>query len=206
LVTFGTLGGLLVADVEGGAIDPDDLGREALAGGGVEERLDRPVLAGAERADLALALDDESDSDGLDAAGRQPAAHLAREQRAQCVADEAVDDAPGLLGIDQVHVDRARVRERLADGRFGDLAEGDPPCLVRGDVGRLGHVPGDRLAFPVEVGGQEDLVRAPGGLLDVGDLLAAVVRDHVLRREVVVDVHPELALARILGQVADVTV
>ena len=78
--------------------------------------------------------------------------------------------------------------------------------LSRGDVGRLGHVPGDRLAFPVEVGGEEDLVRAAGGLLDVGDLLAAVVRDHVLGREVVVDVHAELALARILGQVADVAV
>ena len=45
-----------------------------------------------------------------------------------------------------------------------------------------------------------------GGLLDVGDLLAAVVRDHVVGCEVVVDVHAELALAGILGQVADMAV
>ena len=96
--------------------------------------------------------------------------------------------------------------ERLADGRLGDLAEGDPPRLVGGDVGSLGHVPGDRLALAVEVGGQEDLVGAAGGLLDVGDLLAAIVRDHVVGCEVVVDVHAELALARVLGQVADVAV
>ena len=56
LVTFGwsrrdrgamALGGRLVADVERRAVDPHDLGREALAGGRGEERLDRPVLAGA---------------------------------------------------------------------------------------------------------------------------------------------------------------
>ncbi len=51
-----------------------------------------------------------------------------------------------------------------------------------------------------------DLVRALGGLLDVGDLLAPVVRDHVLRFEVVVDVDAELALAGVLGQVADMAV
>ena len=64
-----TLGGLRVADVEGGSVDPHHLGREALAGGRVEQRLDRPVLAGAEGADLALALDDEADRDGLHATG-----------------------------------------------------------------------------------------------------------------------------------------
>ena len=47
---------------------------------------------------------------------------------------------------------------------------------------------------------------AAGGLLDVGDLLAPVVGDDVLGGEVVVDVDAELALARVLGQVADVAV
>ena len=91
-------------------------------------------------------------------------------------------------------------------GRLGDLVEGDPQRLLAGHVGRLGDVPGDRLALAVEVGGEVDLVGALGGLLDIGDLLAAVVRDHVLGCEIVVDVDPELALARVLGQVADVAV
>ena len=47
---------------------------------------------------------------------------------------------------------------------------------------------------------------ALGRLLDLGDLLAAVVGDDVLGREVVVDVDAELALAGVLGQVADVAV
>ncbi len=79
-------------------------------------------------------------------------------------------------------------------------------CLSLADVGGLGDVPGDRLALAIEVGGEEDDVGRLGRLGDLGDLLAAVVGDHVLGFEVVVDVDAELALARVLGQVADVAV
>ena len=201
-----SLGGIGIADVERGAIDPDDVCREPLARVGRQERLDRPVLAGRERGDLALALDDEPHRDRLDPSRRKAAAHLARQERAERVADQPVDDAPSLLGVDEVLVDPARVRERLADRRFGDLAERHAMGLGVGDVGRLGDVPGDRLALAVEVRGQVDRVGALGGLLDVGDLLAPVRRDHVLRLEVVVDVDAELALAGILRQVPDMAV
>ena len=63
------LGGGLVGDGEGLAIDAHQLGRERLAGGRREDRLDRPVLAGREGRDLALALDDEADGDRLDPPG-----------------------------------------------------------------------------------------------------------------------------------------
>ena len=98
----------LVADVERGAVDPDELGGERRAGRGREDRLERPVLAGREGVDLALPLDDEPDGDGLDAAGRQAGADLPAEQRAERVADEAVDDPARLLGVDEVRVDLAR--------------------------------------------------------------------------------------------------
>ena len=75
-----------------------------------------------------------------------------------------------------------------------------------GHVRRLGDVPGDRLALAVEVGREVDRVGALGRLGDLGDLLAAVVGDDVLGREVVVDVDAELALAGVLGQVADMAV
>ena len=199
-------GRFAIGHVECRTVDPDDLGGEPLARRRREDRLDRPVLARGERLDLALPLDHEPDRHRLDATGRQPAPDLARQQRAQRVADEPVDDPARLLGVDQVLVDLARIGERLADRRLGDLAEGDPAGLAGRHVRRLGHVPGDRLALAIEVGGEEDGVGALGRLLDIGDLLAPVGRDHVLRGEVVVDVHAELALAGILGQVADVAV
>ena len=200
------LGRLAIADIEGSAVDPDDLGREGLAGRGREDRLQRPVLAGREGGDLALALHDQAHRDGLHAPGRQPRADLPADQRAERVADEPVDDPPRLLGIDEVRVDLARMGEGLTDGALGDLVERDPLGLARGHMRRLGDVPGDRLAFPVEVGRQVDRVGDLGGLADLGDLLAAVVGDDVFGGEVMVDVDAELALAGVLGQVADVAV
>ena len=196
----------LVGHVERLAVDAHELGGERLAGRGRQDRLDRPVLAGRERVDGALALHDQADRDRLDAAGGQAAHDLARQERAQRVAHEAVDDAPGLLGVHEVLVDVARVGERLADGGLGDLAEGHAAGLGRGDVGRLGDVPGDGLALAVEVGGEIDHVAAARGAGDVVDALAAVGADDVLGLEVVVDVDAELALARVLGQVAHVAV
>ena len=71
---------------------------------------------------------------------------------------------------------------------------------------RLGDMPGDGLALAIEVGGEVDHVRLPGGLLDRADLLLAVGDDLVDGREVVVHVHAELVLAELFGQVPDVTI
>ena len=90
------------------------------------------------------------------------------------------------------------VRERVADRALGDLAEGHPLGLRRRDVRGLGDVPGDRLALAVEVGREEHGVGRLRRLRDLGDLLLAVVGDDVLRGEVMVDVHAELALAGVL--------
>jgi hypothetical protein len=189
----------LVGDVEGLAVDPHELRGEGLAGRGREDRLDRPVLAGRERADLAFALDDETDGHRLDPTRGQAALDLPAQERAQRVADQAIDDAARLLGVHEIHVDLARVGECLADGRLGDLVEGDPLLLVGGDVGGFRHVPGDGLAFAVEVGREEDRIRRLGRLRDLRDLLAAVLGDDVIGFEIVVDVDAELALAGVLG-------
>ncbi len=197
---------LAVANVHGLAADPDDVGDESRTRGGLERDLQGPVLAGREGADLPLSLHDHAQRHGLDTAGGEAPADLARQERAERVPDEAVDDPPGLLRVDKVLVDVAGVGERLPDRAFGDLVERHAPGLGRRDVGRLGHVPGDRLTLTVKVGREEDIVGALRGLLDGGHLLATVVGNDILGREVVVDVDAELALARVLGQIPDVAV
>jgi len=125
--------------------------------------LDGPVLFGDEVLDFPLPFHDHADGDGLDPSGAEAAADFAPEERAQAVADQSVQDTARLLGVDQVHINPARVGERLLYGRLGDFVEDDPAQLGRADAGDLGQMPGNGLPLPVRVGGQIDL----GGLLDL---------------------------------------
>ena len=89
------------------AVDLGERGLEGLAVLGAE-RLDGPVLLRLERADLALALDDEPERDGLHAAGGESGLDAVPEDRARLVADEPVEDAAGLLRVHLAVVDLRR--------------------------------------------------------------------------------------------------
>ncbi len=151
-----------------------------------------PELGGAERHALALAVDDEPKRDRLDAPRAQAARDLAPQDRGHLVAVEAVEDAAGLLRLDELHVDVAGVVERAGDSLRGDLVEGEP---LDGDLGleHLEEVPRDRLALAVLIGREQDLGRVLEARLDLGDDLLLLGRDHVVRLEPVLDVDGELA-------------
>ena len=188
------------------AVHLDQGGPKGLIPLAPQRGLQGPVLARLEGLDLALALDDEAHGHGLHPPGRETAADLAGDERAQRVTHDAVHDAACLLGIDEAHVDVAWSSEGGVDGGLGDLAEGHPAPLVIGDVHGLHDVPGDGLALAIEVRGEVDQVRGGRRAGDGVELLATVLVDDVLGREVMLDVHAQLALAGILGQVADMTV
>ena len=83
----------------------------------------------------------------------QAAADLFAQERTDGVANQAVDDAPRLLGIDAVHVDTARVLHRREHGAFGDFVELDAADLlvtVQPEGGQ--QMPGDGFAFAIGVG------------------------------------------------------
>jgi hypothetical protein len=94
------------------------------------------------------------------------------------------------------------VAEGLQDRVTGDLGEGDALGLARIEPQQIGHVVGDRLAFAVVVGRQDELVRLLEGLLQRRNVLLGVLGDLVGDAEAPIDVHAEVAL----GQVADVAV
>ena len=68
--------------------------------------------------------------------------------------DEAVEDAPGLLGIDEIHVDGPGFLDGLEDGAFGDFVEYDPLGPVDGEPQHFGEVPCDGFSFAVFIGGE----------------------------------------------------
>ena len=75
---------------------------------GGEDAADLPVFLGDERLDRPLALDHQPHGHALHPAGAQPLGDLPPQQRRDLVADDPVEDAPRLLGVDAVDVDRVR--------------------------------------------------------------------------------------------------
>ena len=175
----------------------------------METGVEGPVFLLLELLDLALALDDEAESDGLDASGGETAADLVPQQGRDLEADETVEDAAGLLGIDQVPVDFAGMGEGLLHGLLGDFVEGDAmdglgffSCgcgLRRRCCQFFGEMGGDGFAFAVRIGRQIDGVGAAGQLLQLGDHLLLAGNDFVLGGEIIVDIDAETLLGQILN-------
>ena len=87
----------------------------------------------------------------------------------------------------------AGVLDRLLDGVLGDLVEQHAAHVVAALRAAVGHVPGDRLALAVGVGGDQDRRGLLGRLLQLLDRLRLALDGDELRLEVRLDVHAQLA-------------
>ena len=162
-----------------------------------------PGVPRHEALDLGLALADQAQSHRLHPARRTAAGQLAPQHRRQAVADQVVERAPRLPRLDQVHVDRAGVVQRRPDRLLRHLVERDAmdrPVAERAPlVQPVQHLPGDRLALPVRVGGEHQPVGAlqrPGDRAERPGGPAPGLVDH--RKSV-----PGIDRARLRRQVAD---
>ena len=89
-----------------------------------------PVFLGLERLDLPLPVVHHPGGHGLDPPGGEATADLLPEEGAQLVAHQAVQDAPGLLGVHQVLVNGPGGLDALLDHLFCNLVEGHPLGLL----------------------------------------------------------------------------
>ena len=78
----------------------------------LEQRLDGPVLDRLERANLALTLDEQPQRNGLHAPGGDPLLHCFPEDGTRLVADQTIEHATRLLGVDFALIDFAGVGNR----------------------------------------------------------------------------------------------
>ena len=179
---------------------------------GIQLGQDVPVRRATEGHPFPLALHNDSRRDGLHAARRQLRRNLLPEHRTDFVAVQPVQDAPGLLGIDQIDIQIAGVVSGRSNRRFGDLVE-NHSAHRDGGFQRLQQMPGDRFTLAVAVSGEIQLVDTLEQALEFSDGGLLVRADDVQRFEVGIDVDPEpspllgLVLGRnvsgTLGQVAD---
>ena len=167
-----------------------------------------------ERLDLAFAFDDQTQSNGLHAAGRKTAAHFIPKQRRDLISHEPVEHTTSLLRVDQVLIDGARMFERGLHGALGDFVEGDAlnarrRCFLAllqllGFLLSLAVVAeferemgGNGLAFAVRVRRQIDGVGRGRQLFQLGDNLLFAGDDDVIRLEAVRDIDAQSALGQI---------
>ena len=217
--TQGPLGGEVTAHGDTTAVHRHQSGgenRRALgrAGtGGVEDRLEVPVLGRGEGDTFAFTLHDQTGRHGLHPAGRELRHDLLPQHGRNLVAVETVQDAPCLLGTDQAGVQVTGVVGRALDGFFGDLVEHH---AADRDLGFefLTQMPGDGLTLTVLVRGEQEFVRLRHELLELLDVSLLVGVDDIQRLEVTIDVHTEAGpglslvlggnLRSLVGQVTDV--
>ncbi len=152
--------------------------------------LEVPIRRGAERAALPLPQHQQANRDRLDPAGRQSVGNLLPEKRAQGVAVEPVEDPSGFLGPDQPVIELPSGVQCLPDGLPGDFVEHHPTHLDLGGQ-HLAQVPRDAFAFPVFVGGEQELVGVLEQVLELLDHLLLVGGHHIERLEVLGDVDAE---------------
>ena len=122
-----------------------------------EQRFNGPVLDRLERANLALPFYQQSQCNSLDTSGGDSLLDRFPENWAGFIADQSVQNATRLLGVDFSFVDFASVLDRQLYRITRDLVEqhaSDRRPVLRFDL--LRDVPGDRFALTIGVGRQKD--------------------------------------------------
>ena len=106
------------------AVVLDEFGGE-LAAAFVAVEMYRPIFLRFKRADLVFAFANKAQSGTLHTARAQTASDFFPQQRREVKTDQIVQRAAGLLRINQVHFDFARVGDGVEYGVFGDFVEHD---------------------------------------------------------------------------------
>lgn len=174
-------GGGVFRAADGGllAVQLVQVGPEGGRGGPGQARAEQPVLLGVEGTALGLAVHDQAQGHGLHAPGGNAALHLLPQQGGKLVAHQPVQHAAGLLGVEQVAVQFARVVQRFLYRAGGDFVELDAPDVLVLVADQFRHVPGNGLSLAVGVGRKVDVVGLGGGFLEGGNHLLLAVYDLV---------------------------
>ena len=148
-----------------------------------------PVFDRLKIINLAFTLDHQPQCHRLHPSSGQAVAHFAPQDRAKAVTHQTIQDAAGLLGIDQVHVDLTRFGKSFFNGAFGNLMEDHPAGALWFDLSRFHQMPGNRLAFAVKVSRQVNLFNLCCQSFQFFYDRSLFIRHAVLRLELILNIH-----------------
>ena len=181
------------ANVEPGdflAISPDEAGGKGLVGLIAQKSHQRPIFARLEFLDFQLAVANQPQRDRLHPASGFRAGQFAPQYRGKVEADQIIQRAAGEIGLDQAHVDLARMFHRLQDGVLGDGVEHHAldRLVLQYFLGAqdFEHVPGNGLSLAIRIGGEDDAVRGFDQSRYVGEALAGLAVHFPQHFEIIV--------------------
>ena len=159
-----------------------------------EHRVDRPVFLRDKGVDFLLPFDDQLQCHRLNAAGGF-GFDLGIEQFGKLETDNTVKDSSGLLGMDEIHIDRPRIFERFGYGILGDLMERDTVQIICRKTEFLRQVPADGFSFTVRVCCEIDVVGFLRLLLQILYRVCLVLGNDIGRFKIIFNINTEAVLA-----------
>ena len=166
-----------------------------------EDSCDAIVLFAAEILNLAFTLNNQSDSNALDAASRKAWLHFAPKHGTELEPHDSIQNSTSLLSVHQIEVNLSGVLYGVQNGGFRDFVEDDSTRIFGPQSQHFIEVPTDSFSFAVFIGSQPDHVCLICHTLQLSHHLLLVGGNFVLWFESLL-VHAE----RPFLQVADVSV
>ena len=159
--------------------------------------VDRPVFPRLECADLVFSVHNQTHRDRLHSACGKSAADFAPEERAELIADDAVENAARLLRIDKIKVDLVRMRHTCLHTGFGDLIELDAVVLFGIEPEQLRQMPRNRFTLAVRVRCEPDARAFLCARFQILDNILFALHFDIGRLKIVLDIHAELGFRQI---------
>src|SRR6185312_746934 len=120
------------------------------------------------------------------------APHLLPKERREIESDEVIESAARLLRVHELRGDVARLGDRVANRVPSDLIENDAMDPLAAELTalleNLGEMPGDRLAFAVGIGREQQSLRLAQAADDGLDVALALLEHLVLHGEAAIGV------------------
>ena len=163
----------------------------------IEHSLHAIVGLGHESIDFPLAVNNQTEHYRLHAAGRQAPLDLAPQDGRELEAYQTVEHAAGLLGVDQIHIQRARILHCVQNSVLGNLVENDAPGLGGVKPQSFGKVPRNGLSLAVFIGCEPDDGSLVGELLELVHNALLVGRDYIFGFETVFYIYAQTVILQV---------
>ena len=174
--------------------------RNDFSGGGPKRCRHRPVFFRDKCSDLVLSIANRTGRYGLYTSGRQAALDIFPQERAEFIADNAIQDAPRLLRIHKLLIDGARMLDGIFHRRFCNFIESDATSTVHRNPEGIRQMPRNGFTFSVRVRREIDFGGILRILFQLRDDVTFPADIDVVRRKTVFNIDAE----RTFGQITNV--